>query len=247
MIELIVTIALIGVVLTLAVPGVRSVREEARRVKQISAAASMVAGVSAYAASNADMPPILFAPPTTWPEPTQSVTIGSASWDGWWWSNPRMFYLAMDPQFSLDILRGEHPPNSTMYPVTLASGPSLYISPWILTGTLYAAPDYFVPENQAPLRGWRGQALSEIAAPSQKGFIEQLVFIPSTVDGVAGPVVVPTHQYIGWSDGSANRQPIAALKRTVANRFAPWGNPAGSHWGGPGISNTYWGVKGMDR
>ncbi len=240
------TLTIIGVLLTLAVPAARRVRTEAARVKQISFAASIAGAVSAYAASHADAPPVLFSTPDAWPEPAQTLAIDGEQWSGWWWSNPRMFFLAFDPQLPAEVLLGEHAVGGAHRPIALNRGPSFYITPWSLSGALYAAPEYFVPERQAPLKGWRAQALSEISQPSNKGLVEQFVAPPTRV-GPAQPGDVPTHQYIGWADGSANRQLIRALNRTVRNRFAPWGDPGGDPWGPPGISNTHWGVKGLDR
>ncbi len=254
LVELLLVIAVLGVLLALTTVGLAATRKAARGVRKLSDTRQIGVAVQAYSHASNDLPPVLFSKPLAWPENEQTVTVAGAHVAGTWFGNGRSFYLLIDPYLPIEMLRGGSQSPSIL---KTNAGNTVDWTPYQLTDTLYAGVDYWVPARQRPLSAWGAQGLDGVAAPSQKGMIVHPHYVDFSAIGENSDLPIEAHaggngngpESVCWFDLSASVPKERELKPGIANRYR-WGVNPGSlneYDPGPTILNTYLGLSGMDR
>lgn len=256
LIEVLVVVAIITVVAALAVPALRNSRDAAKQARYLSDIRQIAGAVMGYSTENKDSAPTLI-PNTGWPEERLTeVLVDGVPIRSHWFGNRGVYPLLLDPYLADDVLRG---PIDWTYRYRTNRGKVLSSTPYLLTDTLYAAPNYWLYQSQTP-GGWGTQQMSTAALPAQKGFVHQAAFVEVPLAEPGKPVSYPpdfmtklmtTKRPVAWFDLSASSVNNKELLPGTINRFYFQSDP-GSYgpWNaneGIPIAHTSWGLLGMDR
>lgn len=254
LIELLVVIVLLAIVLSLAIVGIEKSRKQAVLTRNLTHMRTVAAAVVHYSFDNRDLPPTLLTPPTRWPETWQTVYAAGVRLRGSWFADTSLFYMLFDPFLPEPVLRGGYPWAELQQ---TDRGTTVEWIPYRLTSTLYAAPEYWIPERQRPLLGWGPQRFDSVAMPAQKG----MCYIPRYGDPATLPrpgerprsvgevMRVPFQMRVAWFDLSVTQTPENELEPGVANRFSHGVDPIRTtmYDRGTPVGNTRWGLAGIDR
>ncbi len=254
LIELLVVIVVLALLLSLSIVGVQSARASARANRGLADMRSVAGAAVQYASDCAELPPTLFHPPERWPETFQTTRVAGVDLTGAWFANTSLFYMLFEPFLPEAVLRAGF---SWPQPRQTDRGMTVDCIPYRLTSTLYAAPEYWLPERQRPLLGWKAQRMDSVALPSSKG----MCWIPRYQDPATlpapgqlpRPTVIGVRQSppvrIAWFDLSVTDTPFKDLVPGVANRFSYGVDPIRTtrYDEGPAVDSTLWGLAGFDR
>ncbi len=254
LVELLAVIALLTVLVALTLPSLRGVRDQASTARRLVDMHTVATAVIQYASESRDLPPTIFTPPSAWPERWRTVRIAGVPITGSWFASTEQFYMLLDPFLPDSVLRAGFTWSETR---RTDRGDTVEWAPYRPTATLYAAPEYWVPERQRPLLGWNAERIDGVMLPSRKGMCAIPEYVdPSTLLAPGEPIIPlvsrdrPAYVMpIAWFDLSVSNTPESSLVPGVANRFRMNVDPArySIYDDGPAVHQTRWGLAGFDR
>ncbi len=195
LIEIIIVIAVVGVLIAITVPALRGAKRTAKDVESLRAIGQSVAAVAVYSRLSDDYLPYLGVPG----RPERGTMPGSM----WSWNPPRYFWgqtkywpTALD-RHGIDL--------SGIREITRLNGPPRIRSFFFMTHAAHARPEYWVgPEIPDDERLYAGVRLGEAVFPSGKGLLLDVDFRDHVSSDGAPHPSVPWN--IGFFDGSARTE-----------------------------------------
>lgn len=251
--ELLIVIGVVSLLLGLALPRVAKTREMARASGSLNNVRSYALSVFAYGQDYQELPPVLFstALPTLSSQAGEgeAVVLAGQRLLGDYFSNPYYAHLAFStPHPAASLWEPGSPQRDT---ITIAGVHTALSPDYHLTGTLYAAAEFWRLGSSQDKAMWVPQRLSAIVAPAQKGLVSQdrTWQAPGTRDLHPAIRMVPPDYPVAhaFADGAAINLAPASVLPGILN---VWALPPGS--GNPsaevrGIDFTLDGVRGRDR
>jgi len=235
LIETLIVIAMIAILISLVLPGLRGVREQTRRTVSLTNLRSHVQVFSVYATDFSDIWPYF-----TDPRATQTVLYD----DRYQRVYPIEYFLAHafwnialapgyydgDSRSAVFYDPGHRPP---------ASGTPYYY----YSCTFFAAPAYWKPETRTGPQQWSPTKVHQVTFPSQKGlflapFARPDPDNPETADIWADP------RGVGFCDGSSRLVPSRDFQAVYPTGDGLW--PGCFHGSGVEVLHTIGGVSGRD-
>ena len=248
-VEVLLVIGIIGVLLSLLLPSLGSMKARTRQLGSLSNIRQIGLMLNVYAQSNRDRPPVFFDPVYISSDgPFQEITFDDGSTIfGAWFANGSYAHMAFDPVPSIDVLRDPAAPTHDRDDWHTAHRMT---SDYKLSDSFYADPDYWDRDTQEGVEQWGVQALSNVTFPSDKGMIRQIQVydVPGFADGYGACCVQDVESVVLWVDMSAQRLVQADLLPGVPNAWHHGiigGIPPGMN--GFPIDDTRHGVFGRDR
>ncbi|MBL8763267.1 MAG: prepilin-type N-terminal cleavage/methylation domain-containing protein [Phycisphaerae bacterium] len=194
LVELLVSVLIIGILIALTLPSLRSTRNAARDARDAALIHDLLMALHAYASDFRDLAPY-FGTPAAPDQPLRldGVTLRNASY----FSQARLYQHALHPGYiaSLDEL---------LYakPLPTPGDLSLPRTPFTLAQGPYAAPDYWITEETPnDLSLYRPVGLNLVRFPSLKG---EILSMRSASMRQTEPADLPLTVLIGMFDGSAS-------------------------------------------
>lgn len=248
LVELLVVVAILGVLLTFTLSGLSRVRLSARTSDNNSKTRQVQQAVVLYAADWRDLPPTLYKmPPSDRAYEPQWAMIRDRPVGGTWFNQAMQFHWALSPALSAEILHSPGRPRDGLY--TWDGIRTSQTADFAIPDCLFATPAYWNRWTQRGPSQWGVQPLSSIVFPSDKGLVYQPRYVDGALDvtGMSPAEWSAAKTPVAFADGSVARLSNDALHPGEPNMHNPWGNDTNILSDGAPISETLDGVAGRDR
>lgn len=253
LVEILVSIGIVGILLSLALPAMGRVRHQARLAASLSNIRQCGAGVIGYAAENADLPPVLFPPREAYLPPDRpDVFVGRGiRTTGLWWDHQSQWHVLLTPVPPPQACWA--PGHRSGFTWVIDQSPAAVTPNYYLTWSLYADPAYWDRFTQRGPAQWRAQHLTNIRHPSDKGLMWQ-----SRVYGVkeinkegwqfsTSSRLKGKHSSVLWADSSATTEDMLALNPGEPNFYFYQPRSVTYMTSGYAVQATRDGIYGRDR
>ncbi|MCC7389784.1 MAG: prepilin-type N-terminal cleavage/methylation domain-containing protein [Phycisphaerales bacterium] len=224
LIEVLVVVAIVGVLVGLAAPALHHARQQARRAVSLSNMRSHIAVFSEYEQSNSEYYPYFTDPAGPIDLKYNGLEITCRYFD----AHFRWSVALADGYYD-----GVAPHPSQLAPRTA------HICSYFYSATFLADPEYWRLEQRTGPEQWRAVRAFEVVYPSEKALFTEVV---QTIPWSRSTLV----EYVGLGmvDGSANHWPRSQCTEPVLEGEGPWDGTA-LHHGVFGM-HTVGGVTGRD-
>lgn len=233
LIELIIVILIIGVLTSLLLGSLRSVKIAAKGSVTLAKAKQHGAIFSVYANDYQDFAPIFTRPSV----PTQVECCG--------WVTQSLLYFEADRSWNI-ALAHYYPSNNfrdnTFFVDEKMSEKHRIWTDFRYSSTFLTDPTFWRPTTREGPYQWRGQTFANVYQPSLKGLLRarDTEYNPAKEDIPIQPAL-----FVTFADASAQRVLDSALKPAYAGGSGPWAQTDGLLSGSP-ILHTIDGVHGTD-
>jgi len=246
LVETVVSIGIVMILMSLALPAFGSLRNEGRRLASASNLRQIGLAYSQYTDENDGKPPVIMPPIPVWTgDEMIEIPYGDDTLRGWYFANAWFAYLAFNPPLPPQVLKAPENPSDRL--TTTSRGVTSGVTDYEFTNTLWADPEFWNPVTAYGPDQWNPQPMHRVLYPSSKGLVFQsLNYVAGARDDFGNhpgweiPVL--------WFDQSLSRQPVGELIPGVVNIWMPDSDPETPPYvqGFP-LRTTRDGVLGRDR
>lgn len=249
LVELLVTLGVLGLFVSIAIPVIAGARFAARRQVSVSNLRTLAMLTSDYASDNDGFPPVLFEPVygNISGEPQYVTAVDGTELWGHWFSNTTLGHARFDEAPPTRVLRDPSAPGLRDGSMV---GAMRYFTDYKLADCLYAEPRYWDRDTQEGPAQWRAQRLDSISFPSGKGLAKQITVydVEGYPDGYPTCCVETVPSAVVWGDLSGTVEVQAELAPGVPNFWHHGLTGRMNIWSkGIPIDSTRDGVLGRDR
>lgn len=218
-IEILVAIGVIAILLSLLLPALVRIREQAASTRNASNVRQMGLGLALYAAAYDDLPPAFGEP--AWPPPQPWKFDFGEIGTGNWFEHAFLYALAVTAELGdTRVASAPARPGGPHQPLT-HQGRLVSFSDYYLTESLYAEPAFFNRDTQIGPSQFARQRLTSIAYPDAKGLIYQtwIFHLHSLGQSVPACCILEVPSPIYFADGSVSEHVIMRLRPGFVNLY----------------------------